>query len=153
MEILLKGCFFILSFDTKLGMKGFFMVRDALDFLLFSMKKCAKNPVGIFLLDHLTDHAQGLYNRLMNGSTSKDLLGEKLTNNMDAQFSGGYSISSNDWLNHFMVDYDIIHILKDYVGYTSWSDVPLSERGYCYHGYNANTILPEWHIEKEKYNK
>ncbi len=109
----------VLSFDTKLGNKGFLMVRDALDFLLFSMKKRAKNPVWILLLDHLKDHAQGLYNQIMNGSVSKDLLGEKLTNDMDAQFSGGYSISSNDWLNHFMVDYDIIRILKDYVGYTS----------------------------------
>ncbi len=57
----------------------------------------------------------------MNGSVSKDLVGEKLTNDIDAQFSGG--------LNHFMVDYDIIRILKDYVGYTSWSDVPMIERG------------------------
>jgi hypothetical protein len=89
----------------------------------------------------------------MNGSVSKDLVGEKLTNDMDAQFSGGYSIRSNDWLNHFMVDNDIIRILKDYVGYISWSDVPLIERGYCYRGYNAKTILPEWHIEEEKYTK
>jgi hypothetical protein len=42
------------------------MVRDALDFLLFSMKKQSKNLVGILLLDHLKDHAQGLYNHLMN---------------------------------------------------------------------------------------
>ncbi len=149
----IKRMSFVLSFDTKLGNKGFLIVRDALDFLLFSMKKQSKNPIGILLLDHLKDHAQGLYNHLMNGSVSKDLVGEKLTNNMDAQFSGGYSISSNDWFNHFMVDYDIIRFLKDYVGYTSWSDVPLSERGYCYRGYNAKTILPEWHIEEEKYNK
>jgi hypothetical protein len=128
----IKRMYFVLSFDTKLGNKGFLMVRDALDFLLFSMKKRAKNPVGILLLDHLKDHAQGLYNHSMNGSVSKDLVGEKLSKDMDAQFSGGYSISSNDWFNHFMVDYDIIRILKDYVVYTSWSDVPLSERGYCY---------------------
>ncbi len=129
------------------------MVRDAIDFLIFSMKKRAKNPAGILLLDHLKDQAKGLYNHLMNGSVGKDLVGEKLTNNIDAQFSGGYSISSNNRLNHFMVDYDIIHILKDYVGYTSWSDVPMIERGYCYHGYNAETSLPECHIEEEKYNK
>ncbi len=128
----IKRVSFVLSFDTKLSNKGFLMVRDALDLLLFSMKKQSKNPVGILLLDHLKDHAQGLYNHSMNGSVSKDLVGEKLTNNMDAQFSGGYSISFSDWLNHFMVDYDIIRILKDYVGYTSWFDVPLSERGYCY---------------------
>ncbi len=115
----IKRMSFVLSFDTKLGNKGFLMVRDALDFLPFSMKKRSKNPIGILLLDHLKDYAQGLYNHLMNGYVSKDLIGEKLTNDMDAQFSGGYSISSDDWLNHFMVDYDIIHILKDYVGYTS----------------------------------
>jgi hypothetical protein len=92
----IKRMSFILSFDTKLGNKGFFMVRDALDFPLFSMKKRSKNPIGILLLDHLKDHAQGLYNHLVNGPGSKDLVGEKLTNNMDAQFSGGYSICSND---------------------------------------------------------
>jgi hypothetical protein len=99
----IKRMFFVLSFDTKLGSKGFLMVRDALDFFLFSMKKQAKNLVGILLLDHLKDHAQGLYNHSMNGSVSKDLVGKKLTNDMDAQFSGGYSICSNDWLDHFMV--------------------------------------------------
>ncbi len=148
-----KRMSFVLSFDTKLSNKGFLMVRDAIDFLIFSMKKWAKNPSVILLLDHLKDHAQSLYNHLMNGSVSKDLVGEKLTNNIDAQFSEGYSISSNNRLNHFMVDYDLIRILKDYVGYTSWSDVPMIERGYCYRGYNAKTSLREWHIDEEKYNK
>jgi hypothetical protein len=37
---------FVLSFDTKLGNKGFLMVRDALDFLLFSIKKWSKIPLG-----------------------------------------------------------------------------------------------------------
>jgi hypothetical protein len=150
----IKRMSFVLFFDTKLSNKGFVMVRDGIDFLIFSMKKRAKNLVGILLLDHLKDHAQGLNNHLMNGSASKDLVeGEKLTNDIDAQFSGGYSISPNNWLNHFMVDYDIIRIIKDYVGYTSWSYVPMIERGYCYRGYNAKTSLPEWQIEEEKYNK
>jgi hypothetical protein len=149
----IKRMSFIVSYDTKLGNKGFLIVRDAINFLIFSMKKREKNPVGILLLDHLKDHAQGLYNHLMNGSVSNDLVAEKLTNDIDAQFSGGYSISSNKWLNHFMVDYDIICILKDYVGYTSWSDVPISERVYCYRGYNSKTSLTDWHIEEEKFNK
>jgi hypothetical protein len=33
---------FVLSFDTKLSNKGFLMVGDALNFLLFSMKKQSK---------------------------------------------------------------------------------------------------------------
>jgi hypothetical protein len=52
-----------------------------------------------------------------------------------------------------MVDYDIIRILKEYVGYTSWSEVPMTKRGYCFRGYNAKTVLPEWDMEEEKYNK
>lgn len=143
----------VVTVDTKLGKNGFLIVKDAIDLLTFSMKKREKNPVGVLLLDYLKDNAQGLYNHLMNGSVSEDLVAEKLTNDMDAQFNGGYSISSNNWLNHFMVDYDIIRILKDYVGYSSWSDVPNSERGYCYRGYNSKTALPDWHIEEEKYNR
>jgi hypothetical protein len=38
----IKRMSFVLSFDTKLGNKGFLMVGDALDFLLFSMKKQSK---------------------------------------------------------------------------------------------------------------
>ncbi len=38
----IKRMSFVLSFDAKLGNKGFLMVRDAPDFLLFSMKKQAK---------------------------------------------------------------------------------------------------------------
>jgi hypothetical protein len=102
---------FVVSYDTKLVNKSFLIVKDAINFLTFLMKKREKNPVGILLLDHLKDHVQGLYNHLMNGSVSNDLVAEKLTNDIDAQFSGGYSISSNNWLNHFMVDYDIICIL------------------------------------------
>jgi hypothetical protein len=48
---------FVLSFDTKLSNKGFVMVRDAIDFLIFSMNKRAKKIVGILLLHHLKDHA------------------------------------------------------------------------------------------------
>ncbi len=52
-----------------------------------------------------------------------------------------------------MVDYDILRILKEYVGYTSWSDIPMSDRGMCYRNYNSKSFLPEWDIEEEKYNK
>ncbi len=41
----IKRVSFVLSFDTILGNKGFLMVRDALDFLLFSKKKRAKIPL------------------------------------------------------------------------------------------------------------
>jgi hypothetical protein len=28
----------------------------------------------------------------------------------------------------------------------------MTERGYCFRGYNAKTVLPEWDVEEEKYN-
>ncbi len=57
----------------------------------------------------------------------------------------------DDCLNHWMVDYDIIRVLKGYVGYSSSTDVPTKQRGLCYKNYNQNVTLPEWDIEQEKY--
>ena len=76
----------------------------------------------------------------------------KLTNNINSQFIGGYSMSRQNPLNRFMVDYDIIRILKEYVGYTSWTEVPMTGRGYFFRGHNAKTVLPDWDVEEEKYN-
>jgi hypothetical protein len=50
-----------------------------------------------------------------------------------------------------MVDYNIICILKGYVGYSSWADVPTKQRDLCYRNYNQNVTLPEWDIEQERY--
>ncbi len=50
-----------------------------------------------------------------------------------------------------MVDYDIIRILKSYVGYSSWTDVPTKKRELCYKNYNQNMTLPEWNIEQVRY--
>jgi hypothetical protein len=50
-----------------------------------------------------------------------------------------------------MVDYNIIPILKGYVGFSSWTDVPTKQRELCYRNYNQNVTLPEWDIEQERY--
>jgi hypothetical protein len=39
---------------------------------------------------------------------SEDLVAEKITQDINQQFSGGYNIIWNDTLNHFLVDFDII---------------------------------------------
>jgi hypothetical protein len=76
---------------------------------------------------------------------------ESLTNDIDAQFHGGFTIITQAWLNHFMVDYDIIRVLKNHVGYKSWDDVPTNERGYCYKNYTSKTSLPMWNTIQENY--
>ncbi len=50
-----------------------------------------------------------------------------------------------------MVDYDIIRVLRNHVGYKSWDDVPTPEREYCYQNYTSKTSLPMWNTVQENY--
>jgi hypothetical protein len=108
------------------------MVKDAIEFLAFTMKKRETGPAGELLLHHLKHHAVGLYRRITEHHASVKSAEESLTNDIDAQFHGGFTINANVWLNHFMVDYDIIRVLQNHVGYKSWDEVPTTEREYCF---------------------
>jgi hypothetical protein len=66
-----------------------------------------------------------------------------------ASFS--YNIIWNNRLNHWLMDYDIIRILRNHMGYKSWSDVPMNQRELCYKGYTKNNKLPPWDIQQESY--
>ncbi len=66
-------------------------------------------------------------------------------------FSGGLNIIWNDTLNLYLVVFDLIWILKNHIGYNSWSDVPMDQRELCYRGYNWKDDLPNWNIEQEGY--
>jgi hypothetical protein len=64
----------------------------------------------------------------MKGDTkNEDLVAEKITQDINQHFSGGYNIIWNDTNNHFLVDFNIICILKDHIGYNSWSDIPMTK--------------------------
>jgi hypothetical protein len=97
------------------------MVMDALEFLAFTMKKRETGPVGGLLLNYLKDHVEGLYRHVTARqpsvrSASVRSAEESLTNDIDAQFQGGFTINTNARLNRFMVNYDIISVLKNHVG-------------------------------------
>jgi hypothetical protein len=74
---------------------------------------------------------------------NEDLVAEKITQDINQHFSGGYSIVWNDTLNHFLVDFNIIRILKNHIGYNSWSDVLMDQIEFCYRGYNQQNTLPD----------
>jgi hypothetical protein len=61
----------------------------------------------------------------MKDKIDEEPVGETLTEEIHKHFRGGYNLIWGDWLNQCMVVYDIIRILKDYVGYSSLSDVPI----------------------------
>jgi hypothetical protein len=108
------------------------------------IKKRDDNLIGNLVLKDLKETVEGLYRHLMKGDTkNEDLVAEKITQDINEHFSGGYNIIWNDTPNHFLVDFDIICILKNHIGYNSLSDVPMDQRERCYRGYNQKNILPD----------
>ena len=87
----------------------------------------------------------------MKDGTDEDMVAEKITNVIDQHFSGGYTLHWNDSLNHRLVNYDIIQILKFHVGYSSWINVPNNQQQLCFINYKVNDELPKWNIEQERY--
>ncbi len=108
-------------------------------------------PVGGLVLDYLKNHADGLYRHVTKQQPSVKSAEETLTNDIDNQFHGGFTIKANARLNSFMVDYDIIHVLKNHVGYKSWADVSTTEREYCFKNYSPKSSLPMWNTVQENY--
>ncbi len=111
----------------------------AIKFFFMSMKERVDNPIGPLLLDHLHEKAEKLYDYLVGKSKSEELAAEKITRAITKHFSGGPNMIWNDRLNHWLVDYDIIRILRYHMGYKSWSKVQLKERQLCYKGYTKRT--------------
>jgi hypothetical protein len=51
-----------------------------------------------------------------------------------------------------MVDFDIIRILKNNMGYSSWSELSEVECAICFKNYSSKKALPDWNTEEETYN-
>ena len=79
------------------------MVKDALEFLAFTMKKRETGPVGGLIMNYLKDHVEGLYRHITERQPSMRSAEETLTNDIDAQFQGDFTIKTNAQLNRFML--------------------------------------------------
>ena len=132
--------------DEKIGKQG---LHEALRFFCLSFKKRVSNPVGPLILDHIKIHADHLYKVIIRDKTSHDAYANKITDDMDKAF-GGIDVMWNDFLNHWMVDYDIIRVLK-FCGFSSWADVTTQQRELCFKDYSAKFNLPHWYIRQERY--
>ncbi len=115
------------------------------------MKKGDINPIGPLVINYLKEHASSLYEYLLKKKPNEELIPEDLTDDIDKHFRARFVLHWDDRLNHWMVDYDFIRILKYYVGYSSWTNVPTKQRELCYRNYNQNVTLPKWDIEQERY--
>jgi hypothetical protein len=107
--------------------------------------------MGPLVIEHLKDHALSLYEYLLKRKSNEELVAADITADIDKHFRAGFAVHWDDYLNHWMVYYNIIRILKDHVGYSSWTDVPSKQRAICYRNHNKNVTLPEWDTEQEIY--
>jgi hypothetical protein len=146
-----KRMSFVYSCYTNEENSGKEYLIDLNNFFFMSMKKCDMNPIGSLLLEYLKDNTEGLYKHLMKDDKNEDLVAKKITQNINQHFSGGYNLHWKDTLNHWLVDFNIIHILKHPMGYKSWSEVPMKERELCNRSHNGKDPLPDWNINQEKY--
>jgi hypothetical protein len=70
----------------------------------------------------------------------------------DSTFKNGYSLKLSTHLNQFMVNYDIIRILKTKMGSNCWTDLTEVEYGFCLKNYTPKKGLPDWNTEEENFN-
>ncbi len=112
---IVKHLSFVYGCPTSNVAKGMNAFVEAIKFLCFTMKLGEHNPVGSLLIEHLKEYHQGLFNHLTK-DCDKVVTGNRLTNDMDSHFKGGFSSHYHERLNRFMVDYDIVCILKNHVG-------------------------------------
>jgi hypothetical protein len=118
--------------DTANKRNGKHGLIKAIKFLFMSMKKRDINPIGPLVINYLKEHASSLYEYLLKKKPNEELITKDLTDDIDKHFRAGFVLQWDDRLNHWMVDYDFIRILKCYVGYSSWTDVPTKQRELCY---------------------
>jgi len=128
-------------------------IDRAISILFKSMEKREKYPIGPLVLDFLNQNQNGLYKYLTSNDKTDDDVGEMLTADIHNQFKSGYTLNWNDSLNRFMVDYDIIRVLKDNIGYKSWEEVGQDNMKKCFRDYNSDNFenLSLWGIEQERY--
>jgi hypothetical protein len=117
------------------------------------MKIRTHNPLCPTLFDHRQKKEEHIYNYFMNRNHNNEkAIKEKITAAVDSTFKNGYNLKVHSHLNQFMVDYNIISILENNMGYSSWSELSEVERAICFKNYSSKIALPDWNTEEETYN-
>jgi hypothetical protein len=143
---------FVYSCDTKEESTGTRGIVEAIALYFKTMEKREINPIGPMIEDYLEKHANGLHKYIMKSkNASEHEIGGILTDDITNHFCVGYSLKWGDNLNRCMVDYDIVRILKFYIGYSSWSDVSMNQKKLCYRDFQNDSDLPNWNIQQERY--
>ncbi len=133
---------------------GILRLKKILDKVAWAMKKCYHNPIGETLFKHCEKEEHQIFEYFIDENHNDEkAIKEKMKAAMYASFKKGLNIRFHCHLNQYMVDYDIIHVLRYNMGYSSWSELPDVEHGICFKNYsNRKKALPDWNIKEESFN-
>jgi hypothetical protein len=145
---------FVFDCDTTNEGNAKECLGETIEFFFKSMAKRKKHPIGPMVTNYLRDYQPGLYDYILKdfGMNEEDT-GKKLTDDIHNEFKPGYKLTWDDSLDRYMVDYDIIRILKDNIGCSQWEDVHKNDMKKCYYNFNNKSSLPEWDIQQERFER
>jgi hypothetical protein len=131
---------------------GLEVLRNMLDKIFWCLKARKHNPMGALIWKYSEQNEQAICNFFMREYHSQEAGQEKMTATVNAAFENGYSLRLNTHLNQYMVDYDIVCVLKEEMGLKSWSDLSDLELGFSFKNHTSKKSLPDWNIEEEKFS-
>jgi hypothetical protein len=144
----------VFSIKTSEELTGLDRIQKIMKKVAWAMKSRENCPFGQDLFKHCEKVEQRIFEYFMKDyhSNEKSIIA-KMTASVDAAFKNGINFRMHSHLNQFMVDYDIIRVLRDDMGYSSWSDLSVTEREFCFKNYSTtkNKKLPDWNIEEETF--
>jgi len=145
---------FVFSCKKSDRNSGMTRLKKILDTISWLMGTRPHNSVGEAMYSHLEKYEQNILKYLrVDDTIAEESVKRKITEACDSTFKKGFNIRYHCHLNQFMVDYDILRVLKNNMGYSSWSDLSNDDREICYKGYVTKKInLPDWNIEEESWN-
>ncbi len=108
--------------------------------------------MGFLIWKYCEENEESIFKYMMREYHSQDAGQEKMTALVDAAFKNGYSLNLNTYLNQYMVNYDIVHVLKEEMGFRSWSDMSELELGFCFKNHTSRKNLPDWNIKEENFS-
>ncbi len=145
---------FVFTIKTSEEGTGLDRIQKIMKKIAWAMKKRDLQPVGTALFKHLQVEEQHIfeYFNTQYHNNEKAII-QKMTDSIDAVFKNGFNVRMHSHLNQFMVDYDIIRVPRDNMGYSSWGDLSETELDLCFKNYTTtkNRSLPDWNIEEETY--
>ncbi len=121
-----------------------------LDKVFWCLKACKHNPMGSLIWKYSEQNEQAICNFNMKEYHSQEAGQEKMTATVDSAFLNGYSLWLNTHLSQYMVDYNIVCVLKEEMGFKRWSDLSDLELGFCFKNHSSKKSLRDWNIKKEE---